>query len=151
MPSSAPGGYRYPSWASQPCVGFIPSPCNASCRTSCLHITAQALTTFLDWLCNTGRNTGCNTHAVTLAASLVTSMAPRNDTSHRKADITQSRCDCTMVTDGIGCRFYHITFFHCLLLLTLHQRAVSHRSARYCVTMSGAVLTHSDNMWCTVD
>jgi len=36
MVSSAPGGYRYPSWDSQPPVGLLPSPSKACCLTSCL-------------------------------------------------------------------------------------------------------------------
>lgn len=37
MLSSAPGGYRYPRVASQPCVGNSPAPSKACCRTSSLH------------------------------------------------------------------------------------------------------------------
>ena len=36
MVSSAPGGYKYPSWDSHPPVGLLPSPSKACCLTSCL-------------------------------------------------------------------------------------------------------------------
>lgn len=52
MPSSALGGYKYPSFASQPCVGNSPAPSRACCRTSSLHTsrmyTCQYLCVHLD-------------------------------------------------------------------------------------------------------